>query len=107
MQIFVRSFQGPLGQTHTHNRPEKQKAWPGVGPAGVRCAACGLRTGHGAAMGAAEPAPRIRTKSACAATRLTCRLNENYSFLEDQHDHGSATRNGKAKAIGRSPPRFM
>ena len=51
MQIFVRSFQGPLGQTHTHNRPEKQKAWPGVGPAGVRCAACGLRTGHGRRAG--------------------------------------------------------
>ena len=39
MQICVRSFQGPLGQTHTHNRPEKQKATaPGVraGPRGPR-----------------------------------------------------------------------
>ena len=64
MQICVRSFQGPLGQTHTHNRPEKQKAWPGVGPAGVRfdvrCAACGLRTADGATAGRPWAAARTR-----------------------------------------------
>jgi len=67
MQIFVRSFQGPLGQTHTHNRPEKQKAWPGVGPAGVRfdvrCAACGLRTADGATAGRPWGRPNPRRES--------------------------------------------
>jgi hypothetical protein len=107
---FFRSFQGPLGQTQPTTAPKSKRRGPAWAPRACVAprAVCGRATGDGAATGGRRTrAARIRTKSACAATRLTCRLNENYSFLEDQHDHGSATRNGKAKAIGRSPPRFM
>ena len=97
MQIFFVLFRA-LSVRHTPTTAPKSKrrgpAWA-VAPVAVRGPD---RDGS---------RPRESTKSPCAATRLTCRLNENYSFLEDQHDHGSATRNGKAKAIGRSPPRFM